>query len=75
MGSQVFNVIVRPAEEGGFWAEVAELPGCVTQGEDRDELARNVMEAIQACLEAGTEPIKDGDRPKPEIWKVLAPTL
>ena len=74
MEMQVYNVIVRPAEEGGFWAEVAELPGCVTQGEDRDELVRNVMEAIQACLEAGTEPIKDGGLPKPEVWKVLVPT-
>ncbi|MCC6388341.1 MAG: type II toxin-antitoxin system HicB family antitoxin [Dehalococcoidia bacterium] len=47
-----FTVLVHDAEEGGFWAEVPELPGCASQGESLDELERNVIEAINACLEA-----------------------
>jgi predicted RNase H-like HicB family nuclease len=48
------KIVVHEAEEGGFWAEVPALPGCVSQGETMDELLANVREAIQAWLE--TEP-------------------
>ncbi len=27
------KVIIHEAEEGGFWAEVPSIPGCMTQGE------------------------------------------
>ena len=44
------NAIVHDAEEGGFWAEVPAIPGCVTQGETMDELIDNLHEAIEGCL-------------------------
>ena len=44
------KAIVHKAEEGGYWAEVPALPGCVTQGETLDELRANLREAIQGCL-------------------------
>jgi predicted RNase H-like HicB family nuclease len=44
------QVIVHPAEEGGFWAEVPAIPGCASEGETMDELLRNVREAIEGCL-------------------------
>jgi predicted RNase H-like HicB family nuclease len=47
-----FTVFVHEAEEGGYWAEVPELPGCASQGETLDELERNIIEAIEACLQA-----------------------
>jgi predicted RNase H-like HicB family nuclease len=47
------KVIIHEAEEGGFWAEVPALPGCVTQGENRAELEENVREAIEGWLAAG----------------------
>ena len=47
------KAIIHPAEEGGFWAEVPALPGCVTQGETREELERNIREAVEGWLEAG----------------------
>jgi len=37
-------------EEGGFWAEVPALPGCVTQGETLEELEKKLHEAIEAWL-------------------------
>lgn len=43
------KVIVHEAEEGGFWAEVPALPGCATQGDTLQELAKNLCEAIEAC--------------------------
>ena len=44
------KVIVHKAEEGGFWAEVPAIPGCVTQAETWDELIHNIYEAVEGCL-------------------------
>jgi predicted RNase H-like HicB family nuclease len=56
------KIVVHEAEEGGFWAEVPALPGCVSQGETMDELLPNVREAIQAWLEA-EPPAQASDEP------------
>jgi len=47
------KAIIHEAEEGGYWAEVPALPGCMTQGETRAELEENLREAIAAWLSAG----------------------
>jgi len=44
------KAIVHEAEEGGYWAEVPALPGCVTQGETIDEVTANLREAIEGWL-------------------------
>lgn len=47
------RAIVHEAEEGGYWAEVPEvpaIPGCATQADSLDELARNLIEAVEGCL-------------------------
>ena len=49
-GPQNLRVLVHPAEEGGFWAEVPALPGCVSQGETLEELRMNIREAIEGWL-------------------------
>jgi predicted RNase H-like HicB family nuclease len=43
-----FRAVVHAEEEGGYWAEVPDLPGCVTQGDTLDEVYHNLIEAI-AC--------------------------
>ena len=43
------------SEEGGYWGEVLEPPGCVSQGETLEEFRHNVREAIDAVLEAEME--------------------
>lgn len=45
------KVIKHKAEEGGFWAKVPAIPGCVSQGETKEELRENVLEAIEGCLD------------------------
>jgi predicted RNase H-like HicB family nuclease len=45
-----FQVVVHKAEEGGYWAEVPAILGCVTQGETFEELLENLYEAIAGCL-------------------------
>jgi predicted RNase H-like HicB family nuclease len=47
------KVLIHKAEEGGYWAEVPALPGCVSQGETKDELRSNIREAIEGWLLAG----------------------
>ena len=49
------KVVVHEAEEGGYWAEVPAIPGCVTQGETIDELLSNIHEAVEACLSVDTK--------------------
>ena len=44
------RVVVHEAEEGGLWAEVPAIPGCVTQGENFAELLTNLYEALEGCL-------------------------
>lgn len=44
------KVIVHKAEEGGYWAEVPAIPGCATQGENFEELLKNLYEAVEGCL-------------------------
>jgi predicted RNase H-like HicB family nuclease len=58
------KVIVHEAEEGGFWAEVPAIPGCASQGENMDELLRNIQEAVEGCLSVDiAEPKRgSGDR-------------
>lgn len=48
----IIHAIVHKAEEGGFWAEVPAMPGCVTQGESLAEVRDNLKEAIELWLEA-----------------------
>ena len=44
------KVIIHEAEEGGFWAEVPAIPGCMTQGETTKELIENLYDAVEGCL-------------------------
>jgi len=48
------KVVIHEAEEGGYWAEVPAISGCVTQGETFDELLSNIYEAVEGCLSAET---------------------
>jgi len=52
------KVIVHEAEEGGYWAEVPAIPGCVSQGETYEELMDNLHEAIEACLSVDTKDVQ-----------------
>lgn len=38
-------------EEGSYWAEVLELPGCFASGDSFDELLESLHEAISLYLE------------------------
>jgi predicted RNase H-like HicB family nuclease len=44
------NVIIHHAEEGGFWAEIPALPGCVSEGDTMQEILANIKEAAEGWL-------------------------
>lgn len=49
------KTIIHSAEEGGFWAEIPAIPGCVTQGDSFEELLKNIYEAVEGCLSVDIE--------------------
>lgn len=61
-GLKQYTAAVYEAEEGGYWAEVLELPGCAAQGESLRELQVNLEEAIEAWIETQIE--VDGEAPR-----------
>jgi predicted RNase H-like HicB family nuclease len=44
-------ILLYPDEDGYIIAEVPSLPGCVSQGKDRQEALENIKEAISLHLE------------------------
>ena len=52
-----YTVILEQEPDGGYVASVPALPGCITQGDTRDEVLKNVREAIAVyiddCIDAG----------------------
>ena len=45
-----YSIHIQAESEGGFFARVEELKGCMTQGESLDEVARNIRDAMEAWL-------------------------
>ncbi len=46
------QVLIHPGEDGYWIAECPSLPGCISQGETREEAIQNIKEAIQAYIAA-----------------------
>ena len=51
------KVVLEPSEEGGYTAYVPSLPGCISEGDTKDEALSSVREAIELYL----EPIEDDE--------------
>lgn len=56
-----YRVLIEQNEDGFFVAEVPALPGCVSQGESRQEALTNIREAIAGYLES----LEDHQEPVP----------
>jgi predicted RNase H-like HicB family nuclease len=51
----IFNVTIDRDEDGIWIAECPSIPGCVSQGETKDEALENIKDAIRLCLEVRAE--------------------
>ena len=49
------QVIIYPGDDGFWVAECPSLPGCISQGETKEEAIVNIREAIQVYIEAMQE--------------------
>ncbi|BBL68261.1 type II toxin-antitoxin system HicB family antitoxin [Methanoculleus chikugoensis] len=45
------RVVLEPSEEGGYTVYVPSLPGCISEGDTREEALENIREAIELYLE------------------------
>lgn len=52
-----FKVVLEPAEDGGYVVYVPSLPGCISEGDSKEEALKNIKEAIELYLEPTENPI------------------
>ena len=45
------SVVLEPSDDGGFTVVVPSLPGCISEGNTREEAVANIREAIELYLE------------------------
>ena len=45
------KVILEKSEEGGYTVFVPSLPGCISEGDTREQAIANIKEAIELYLE------------------------
>jgi predicted RNase H-like HicB family nuclease len=55
-------VVIEPSEEGGYTVTVPSLPGCISEGDTREQALINIREAIALYL----EPVDDDVSFSPE---------
>ena len=46
-----YTVVLQRESDGGYVATVPAMPGCVSQGDTRVEVLKNIEEAIELYLE------------------------
>ncbi len=49
------KVYLEPSDEGGYTVIVPSLPGCISEGDTKEEALKNIKEAIKLYL----EPVED----------------
>jgi predicted RNase H-like HicB family nuclease len=50
-----FSVTLDRDEDGVWVVECPSIPGCVSQGQTKQEAVENIKDAISACLEVRAE--------------------
>ncbi len=61
------QVLIYPGEDGYFVAEVPSLPGCISQGQTRDEAMHNIKEAIELYEDV----LREQGKPIPEDYPAI----
>ena len=51
----VFKVVLEECKEGGYTVYIPSLPGCISEGDTKEEALENIREAIELYL----EPVED----------------
>jgi predicted RNase H-like HicB family nuclease len=56
-------IVWEPSPQGGYTVYVPALPGCIGEGDTKDEALTNIQEAIQLYL----EPVEDDSMDYPVL--------
>jgi len=56
-----YTVLLEPEQDGGFVVSVPALPGCISQGDTREDALANIREPISLCRQAG-DPVPNSNR-------------
>jgi predicted RNase H-like HicB family nuclease len=62
------RVVLEPSEEGGYTVYAPSLPGCISEGESKEEALVNIREAIELYLESVED--DTGYNPNAEITDI-----
>ncbi|KAF5426067.1 MAG: putative nuclease of the RNAse H fold, HicB family [Candidatus Methanomarinus sp.] len=57
MKKLIFKVVLELAQEGGYVIYVPSLPGCISEGDSKEEALKNIKEAIELYLEPTENPV------------------
>ena len=52
------KVVLEHSDEGGYTVYVPSLPGCIREGDTKDEALTNIREAIELFLEPVNDDLK-----------------
>ena len=61
------QVLMYPGEDGYWVVECPSLPGCISQGESREEAITNIRDAIGEYIKS----LEDDGMPVPDINDLL----
>jgi len=50
-----FKIVLEKDEDGGYTVTVPSLPGCISQGDTKEEAMENIKEAIELHVESLVE--------------------
>jgi len=50
-----FKIVLEESDEGGYTVYAPSLPGCISEGNTKEEALKNIQEAIELYL----EPVED----------------
>lgn len=68
-----YSITIDPDPEGGYVAQIKDLPGCLTQGETLEETISNIKEARELWLETAYE--ADDEIPLPSTEETYSGKL
>jgi predicted RNase H-like HicB family nuclease len=59
------QVLIYQDEDGGWCAECPSLPGCISQGDSKEDAIRNMKEAVELYIKV----LKEDGLPVPEEYQ------
>jgi predicted RNase H-like HicB family nuclease len=56
-----YAVVIEKSKQGGYWAYVPDLPGCVSSADSREAVEQSIRDAVEFHIES----LRDHGEPVP----------